>query len=595
VVIRWGRGLAVLALATLYAAGVPGPPAFADDPADLSVTVSGTSPAIPGAAVTWTATVANSGPAVAREVALTLAVPLAPGDALRSATSTIGPCTVAGTGTVTCDLGSIAVTGSIKVTATQTLASDHLRAPSATATVSAASTDADPANNSATAKSDPHPVADLWLTQSATGTNVVLGDPVTLVLTVVDLGPSAIPAGTRVVETLPTAVSFNPNGSSSGCTVSGAHVTCVLGQPLQVGTRGGTTLVLQGLALSSQGLAYSAVATPPAAVTDPDPGNNKAATANAIGRQADVGITTGGGTDGVAAGTSASFTYAVTNNGPGAATGVTVHEVLPEGLAFDSSASGCTAVDQTVTCPAIDAMPAGTTRTLTLNVQVEPDMAAGTTIRAARVTTTGAQDPNGSNQTGYAPIEVIRTANLALSAGRVGPAPVTAGTVTYELTVRNLGPASATGVTVTDRLPSEVTLGAATVPGGGTCAVAGDLHTCTLTDPLLPDGTQTIRVTGTVTGSTVGTTLTDSGYATAVETEADPSDNPATTTEIVQTAAPADRPRRPVSFHLGSGLSWLTWAGGGTVLFGLVLLLLAGRRMASARSTRTGGPLPPRG
>lgn len=591
--IRWWRGLTVLA--TLCAVAVPAAPAFADDAADLSVTVSGTSPAIPGTAVTWSATVTNSGPAVAHDVVLTLAVPLGPGDALRSATSTIGPCAVAGTGTVTCDLGDLAVTGSIAVTATQTLASDHFQAPSATATVSASTADANPANNSATAKADPHPVADLWLTQSATGTNVVLGDPVTLVLTLVDLGPSTIPAGTRVVETLPAAVTFNPNGSSSGCAVSGTQVACVLGQPLQVGTRGGTTLVLQGLALSSQGLAYSAVATPPTSVTDPDPGNNKAATANAIGRQADVGVTTSGGADGVAAGTSASFTYAVTNNGPGVATGVTVQEVLPEGLTFDSSASGCTAVDQSVTCPPIDAMPAGTTRTLVVNVEVEPDMAAGTTVRAVRVTTTGAEDPNGSNQSGYAPVEVTRTANLALSAGRVGPAPVPGGTVTYELTVRNLGPASATGVTVTDRLPAEVTLGAATVPGGGTCTVAGDLHTCTLAQPLAPDGTEVIRVTGTVSGTTVGTTLSDTGYATAVEAESDPSDNPATTTELAQAAAGVDRARRPVSFHLGSGLSWLTWAGGGTVLFGLVLLVLAGRRMIGARSARTGGPLPPRG
>jgi uncharacterized repeat protein (TIGR01451 family) len=585
VLIRWRRGLAVLVLAAL-AAVLPGAPALADDQADLAVTLTGTAPAVPGEAVTWTATVTNRGPDAARDVLLTLTVPLGAGDALHAMTSTVGPCTTGASGAVTCDLGDLAVTGSVRVTAVQVLSADRTEAPSATVVVASSTTDPGTNDNTTTAKVALHPVADLWLTQSAAGTDVVLGDPVTMILTLVDLGPSTIPAGTQVVETLPAAVSYTPNGSSSGCTAAGQQVTCVLNQPLHVGARSGTTLVLQGLAMSGATLGYSAVATVPAAATDPDPGNNRAAAANPIGRQADVGISTSGGTDAVSAGTGTSFTYTVTNNGPGTATGVTVHEVLPDGLRFDSSASGCTAAGQSVTCPTIDSMASGTSRSLVVNVVVDPGVAAGTVIRAARVTATGAADPNGSNQTGYAAVPIARQANLALSAGRVGPAPMAGGPVTYELTVRNLGPASATGVTVTDRLPPEVTLGSATVPGG-TCTVAGELHTCTLPGALPPDGTEVVRVTGTVTGMASGGTLSDGGYAMAAEIEPDPSDNAATTSELVQAGAPGQA--GSVSAGAGgtrTGLGWLTWAGAGTLLFGLVLLGLAGRRMVLTRSGR---------
>ncbi|TML22216.1 MAG: DUF11 domain-containing protein [Actinobacteria bacterium] len=599
-VIRWRRGAAVLALAILaaaLAAVLPAGPGYAADSADLAVTVTGTNPGVPGETVTWAATVTNRGPSVARDVALTLAVPLVAGESLRPATSTIGPCSVTPAGAVSCDLGDLAVTGAIRVTAVQVLSADRTDPPSATATVVTTTPDPGTADNSATAKSALHPVADLWLTQHAEGTNVVLGDPVTLVLTLVNLGPSTIPAGTKVTETLPVTVTYTPSGSSSGCTGPGPQVTCVLNQPLPVGGRAGTTLVLRAMAMSSGGLTYSATATPPDAVSDPDPGNNKAAAANPIGPQADVGITTSGGTDGVAAGTSTSFTYTVGNDGPGTATGVTASEALPAGLRFDSSASGCTAAGQTVTCPPIDSLPAGANRSLVVTVQVDPAMSAGTVVRTVRVSSSGVEDPNGSNQTGYAPIEVTRPANVALSAGRVGTAPAVGGQVTYELTVRNLGPATATGVTVTDRLPAEVTLGSATVPGG-TCTVAGELHTCTLAGSLTPDSTATVTVTGTVTGAASDATLTDRGYATANESEPDPSDNEATTSEIVQAGSAPDQGRpHPVTVGLnaGTGLRWLTWAGGGTVLFGLVLLVLAGRRMVLTRSARTGGPLPPRG
>jgi uncharacterized repeat protein (TIGR01451 family) len=189
-------------------------------------------------------------------------------------------------------------------------------------------------------------------------------------------------------------------------------------------------------------------------------------------------------------------------------------------------------------------------------------------------------------------VSVTRQANVALSAGRVGPAPAVHGQVTYELTVLNQGPASATGVTLTDRLPAEVTLGSATVPGG-TCTVAGALHTCTLAGSLAPDATAVVTVTGTVAGAAAGATLTDSGYATANESETDPSDNQATTAEVVTAAnGPGVESKinaATVAVGLsgaGAGLTWLTWAGGGTVLFGLVMLVLAGRRMVATRSSR---------
>jgi uncharacterized repeat protein (TIGR01451 family) len=569
----------------LLAGPAPGAPAHAapDGTADVALTAAAGGPAVPGEPLTWTVGATNHGPSVAEGVSVTQTVPVASGEEIVSAISTVGSCSVHQPATVTCDLGTLDVGATAKITVGQTLAADRTGAPSTSAIVTAATSDPGTADNSATASATPRPVGDLWLTGGVTGPDTVLGGPPTVSLLLTDNGPGVLPAGTRATVTLPAPVNFAAAGSSSGCTASGRVVTCVLGKPLGVGSRNAVALTVRGTTAPAGSLDYGVVAEVPAGITDPDPANNRASMTNPGTGDADVGVTASGPTDAVAAGTTASVTYTVTNRGPADATGVSVTATLPDRIRLDSSATGCTAAGQTLTCPTIPALAVGAAVALVVTLAVDPTRPPGTVLCPVRVAVAGPRDPNDANRVGYAPVAVVRRASLALNASRT-ERPLKAGDpVTYELTVHNFGPGTATGVIVTDRLPVEVTQGTATVPAG-TCAVAGHLHTCTLSQPLAADATVVVTITGTVSPAVAGDTITDAGFVSAAEPDPDSTDNGASSTGVVEGAlTPAgNRVSGESPVHrMVARLTWWMWAGAGTVLVGLVLLVIALRRNAA--------------
>src|SRR5204863_8949574 len=113
-----------------------------------------------------------------------------------------------------------------------------------------------------------------------------------------------------------------------------------------------------------------------------------------------------------------SMTYTVTNRGPAAAGGVTVSAALPDGVAYDSSSTGCTGPGATVTCPTIADLAAGDSVAQVVTLRVDPAHPAGTGSVAVRVAVARPEDPNDANRIAYTPITVTRRANLALSAAR---------------------------------------------------------------------------------------------------------------------------------------------------------------------------------
>jgi uncharacterized repeat protein (TIGR01451 family) len=113
--------------------------------ADLSITVTDTpDPLVAGSELTYTLTVTNSGPAVATGVKVTDTLP--PDVTLVSVTASQGSCS--GTGTMVCEIGTLASGSS--VTVTLTVKPTQAGGISNTATVSGNEPDPQPANNSAT-------------------------------------------------------------------------------------------------------------------------------------------------------------------------------------------------------------------------------------------------------------------------------------------------------------------------------------------------------------------------------------------------------------------------------------------------------------
>src|SRR5205085_775447 len=241
----------------------------------------------------------------------------------------------------------------------------------------------------------------------------------------------------------------------------------------------------------------------------------------------------------------------LTDLGPGtvpAGTRATV--TLPASVDFAAAGSspGCTAAARVVTCTLAKPLGVGTGSAVTLSVRgtpvpagplpyavaaqvpagvtdpdadhhkatlaspVDPGQAPAAVVVPVQIAVGAPHDPDDSNRTGYLPLAIVRQANLALNTSRTEGTLNAGEPVSYQLTVHNFGPGTAAGVTVTDRLPAEISAGTATVPGG-TCTAAGQLHTCTLSAALPVDTSVTMTVTGTVSPSVAGDTITDTGFA----------------------------------------------------------------------------------
>ena len=143
------------------------------------------------------------------------------------------------------------------------------------------------------------------------------------------------------------------------------------------------------------------------------------------------------------------YTVTVTNNGPDAASGVAVADVLPAALTsiVVTPATGSW-VPSTWTIGSL-AVGASTTMTVTGSIQ-----ATGSIANAASVT--GNEfDPNTANNTA----EVVFTAtsaDLSIAKTAVTAAPHVGTQTSFTITVVNNGPDAAAAVTVTDVLPSEL-------------------------------------------------------------------------------------------------------------------------------------------
>ncbi len=268
---------------------------------------------------------------------------------------------------------------------------------------------------------------------------------------------------------------------------------------------------------------------------------------------ADLALTLSDSPDPVFGTTPLTYTLAVSNAGPSAATSLSVFLTLPSGAAFSSAAGPgwtCGESGGVVTCTrptlSVGAAP-------DITVQVTPGPAATVLTSLARVSATET-DPNLANNsdteatTVNAPLVWIgrRTKTMVADSGELAPN----ANVTYTLTLTNTGSATQAdnpGHELVDALPATVTLVSASATSG---TATTDLPANTVTwDGSLPSGgSVTISIHATIRPTVaLGTTIANQA---TVYYDADCNGSNEATTPTDDPAAPGAND--PSSFIVGS-------------------------------------------
>ncbi|HSP17686.1 MAG TPA: hypothetical protein VLV78_23275 [Thermoanaerobaculia bacterium] len=372
--------------------------------ADVAITKNTAATFAQGSNLTWTVVVTNNGASAAQTV--TMSDPLAAGTTFVSNSGATGfVCTnpaVGANGTISCTAATLASGASATFTiAALTPASlaDGTTITN-TAAVSSATSDPDPANNSATAIATASGIADLAVTKSGPAT-ITSGSNVTWTIVVTNNGPSdaqsvslsdPLPAGTTFVsESQTTGPAFTCTTPAAG---TNGTVTCTMATFASGASAQFSIVATTGSA------GVSNTATVSSATNDINVANNSA-TATAAVNAADVSIAKTVSAPLPFGGQSVTYTLAVANAGPAPATGVTVTDPLPAGTTFVSAtpAGMCTGTS-TLTC-SVGTLASGASATIT--IVVTAPLAAGSITNTATVSA-AEPDPNPANNTSLATI-----------------------------------------------------------------------------------------------------------------------------------------------------------------------------------------------
>ena len=488
--------------------------------ADLSLTKTDSpDPVLAGDLLTYTLDVSNSGPRDATSTTLVDTLPA--GVTFESATPNQGTCAEA-SGTVTCDLGTVAngAGASVEIKVRPQSAG----AITNDAEVTSAESDDNTTDNSATTETTVDPAADLSLTKTDSADPALAGELLTYTLSVQNAGPSTA-SGVTLSDTLPAGVAFDSATPSQGtCSEASGTVTCALGN-IADDQGAGVEIKVRPSAPGS----LSNTANVISLVTDPDPGDNDATADTVVDAAADLSLTKGDSPDPVFVGELLTYTLTAQNSGPQDATGVTLTDTLPSGVTYESATptqGTCTEAAGTVTC---DLGTLADEQSASAEIKVRPQ-GPGTITNSASVTS-DLGDPDSADASASEDTTVRAVADLSLTKTD-SPDPVLAGELlTYTLTVSNSGPQSGTGVVVTDTLPTATFVSA--TPSQGTCSEAAGTVTCQL-GTIVGGGDATVEIK--VRRSTPGI-ITNEAQVTADTHDPVPANDSASEDTTVEPAA----------------------------------------------------------
>ena len=377
--------------------------------ADLSLTKTASAETVDqAAAISYTVTATNNGPASATNVQIVDRLPAAidTGATITSTPSSGGSCSRSGS-TVTCiwtGATANAATRSVTISGT-TLASVPVTDRNAInrANVFSNTDDSDESNNSATATVTVTPAADLEATATS-GATVEAGASADLTFSVANNGPSTATNSEMAIE-IPSGL--KPSKAPAGCTITGQSVSCATGTLVSGDSAQRVITVIAATDLSED--ERTASITVSSDTPDPIASNNTDHAPLVAGPIADLSVTKTANVSKVAPGGKIDYTIIVANAGPASSTGAVVVDELPEGLtvasATSSAVEGCTFTGRKVTCGAGEIIPDASFQILIV-AKVGMNRSGDTFVNTATLTPGEETDPKRANNTASATVHV---------------------------------------------------------------------------------------------------------------------------------------------------------------------------------------------
>src|SRR5581483_5498904 len=216
-------------------------------------------------------------------------------------------------------------------------------------------------------------------------------------------------------------------------------------------------------------------------------------------QQADLALSKGIDNARPNVGDTVTFTVSLTNQGPDAATGVSVRDLLPAGLTFLAAAPSQGSYASATGLWTVGTVAAGAAPTLTLQARVAT---AAPLTNTATVSAADQFDPVPGYNRARA-TETPQQADLALSKAVDNPTPNVGGLVTFTITLADRGPDPATNVQVTDLLPAGLTFSLADPSQGAYDPATGvwDVGTVTPGAPATLTLSAVVAAPGTLTNT----------------------------------------------------------------------------------------------
>ncbi|MFN2183190.1 MAG: multicopper oxidase domain-containing protein [Anaerolineae bacterium] len=355
--------------------------------------------------------------------------------------------------------------------------------------------------------------ADLAVTKTVDNATPYDGATIQYTVMATNNGPDAA-TGASVTDLLPAGVAYVAD--SGGGAYSSTTGIWDIG-PLAVASP--VTLTITATVSGPASTVITNTAAVAGAETDPTPANDTASAALTIAASADLAVTKAVDNPAPASGSTIEYTLVATNDGPDAATGVAVTDLLPAGVTYVADSGGGVYSSATGIW---DIGPLAVASPVTLIITGTVSGPGGTVITNTAAIVGAVVDLNPANDTASAALTIAATTDLAVTKAVDNPTPISGSTIEYSIVVTNIGPDAATGVAVTDLLPAGVTYVADS--GGGVYSSATGIWDI---GPLAVGTPASLVITATVDANADGTTILNTATVAGAEFDPDTANNSA--------------------------------------------------------------------